>query len=121
MHPFRLLQAYFFCFLSTVSSITVVELKCAVQCYAWGKIGLNSTVAQLAQHSPSFKLEEDKPYSEVFYLSISLQKQCNNTRCSWNDTVNKCNINVLDFLFWNFILDVSSGSLTIFPRHYNKS
>ena len=45
--------------------LPVVELKCAVQCYAWGKIGLNSAVAQLAQHSPSFKLEEDKPYSEV--------------------------------------------------------
>lgn len=44
----------------------VVELKCAVQCYAWGKIGLNSTVAQLAQQSPSFKLEEDKPYSEFW-------------------------------------------------------
>ena len=44
---------------------TVAELKCAVQCYAWGKIGLTSTVAQLARQSPSFKLEEDKPYSEV--------------------------------------------------------
>ena len=43
----------------------MVELKCAVQCYAWGKIGLDSAVAQLAQHSPSFKLEENKPYSEV--------------------------------------------------------
>lgn len=45
--------------------LPVVELKCAVQCYAWGKIGLNSTVAQLALNSPSFHLEEDKPYSEV--------------------------------------------------------
>lgn len=44
----------------------VVELKCAVQCYAWGKIGLNSTVAQLALNSPSFQLEEDKPYSEFW-------------------------------------------------------
>lgn len=44
----------------------VVELKCAVQCYAWGKIGLNSTVAQLALNSPSFHLEEDKPYSEFW-------------------------------------------------------
>ena len=48
-------------------SFAVVELKCAVQCYAWGKIGLTSTVAQLAQQSPSFKLEEDKPYSEVWF------------------------------------------------------
>lgn len=48
-----------------VFKISVVELKCAVQSYAWGKIGLDSTVAQLAQHSPSFKLEEDKPYAEV--------------------------------------------------------
>lgn len=46
----------------------VVEIKCAVQCYAWGKIGLTSAVAQLAQHSPSFKLEEDRPYSEVHVL-----------------------------------------------------
>ena len=45
----------------------MVELKCAVQCYAWGKIGLTSTVAQLAQQSPLFKLEEDKPYSEVWF------------------------------------------------------
>jgi len=44
----------------------VVEIKCAVQCYAWGKIGLTSAVAQLAQHSPSFKLEEDRPYSEFW-------------------------------------------------------
>ena len=51
----------------------MVELKCAVQCYAWGKIGLNSTVAQLAQHNPSFKLEEDKPYSEVLYKMASLK------------------------------------------------
>ena len=51
--------------------LPVVELKCAVQCYAWGKIGLKSAVAQLAQHSPSFKLEEDKPYSEVFNSSNS--------------------------------------------------
>jgi len=48
------------------STSEVVELKCAVQCYAWGKIGLNSTVAQLAQHSPSFQLEEGKPYSEFW-------------------------------------------------------
>ena len=47
----------------------VVELKCAVQCYAWGKIGLNSAVAQLAQHNPSFTLEEDKPYSEVLLVT----------------------------------------------------
>lgn len=46
--------------------LPVVELKCAVQCYAWGKIGLKSAVALLAQHSPSFKLEEDKPYSEFW-------------------------------------------------------
>ncbi|XP_015752095.1 PREDICTED: mannose-6-phosphate isomerase-like isoform X1 [Acropora digitifera] len=44
----------------------VVELKCAVQSYAWGKIGLDSTVAQLSQHSPSFELEEDKPYAELW-------------------------------------------------------
>ena len=50
---------------------TVVELRCAVQCYAWGKIGLNSAVAQLAQHSPPFKLEEDKPYSEVLLVTAT--------------------------------------------------
>lgn len=48
------------------SAEEVVELKCAVQCYAWGKIGLSSTVAQLAQHSFSFKLKEDRPYSELW-------------------------------------------------------
>lgn len=51
---------------SKAGSSEVVELKCAVQCYAWGKIGLTSTVAQLAQQSPSFKLEEDKPFSEFW-------------------------------------------------------
>ena len=50
-----------------IFKISVVELKCAVQSYAWGKIGLDSTVAQLSQHSPSFELEEDKPYAEVCY------------------------------------------------------
>lgn len=55
--------------------LAVVELKCAVQCYAWGKVGLNSTVAQLAQHSPSFKLEEDKPYSEVLLATATGQKK----------------------------------------------
>ena len=50
-----------------IFKISVVELKCAVQSYAWGKIGSDSTVAQLSQHSPSFELEEDKPYAEVCY------------------------------------------------------
>ena len=61
---------FFFTYIYNSFSLTVVELKCAVQCYAWGKIGLNSTVAQLAQQSPSFKLEEDKPYSEVQRMLI---------------------------------------------------
>ena len=56
----------------------MVELKCAVQCYAWGKIGLSSTVAQLAQHSFSFKLKEDRPYSEVCY-TIFLSALMGNT------------------------------------------
>ena len=51
-------------FVISILSI-VLQLRCAVQCYAWGKIGPNSAVAQLAQNEPNFQLDEEKPYAEV--------------------------------------------------------
>ena len=52
-----------------------VLLRCAVQSYAWGKIGNKSTVAQLTQSNPSFKLDDNKPYSEVSDF-LKIYKMC---------------------------------------------
>ena len=43
----------------------IFPLKCAVQNYAWGKIGENSIVAELANQDKEFKLEGNQPYAEV--------------------------------------------------------
>ncbi|XP_022098704.1 mannose-6-phosphate isomerase-like isoform X2 [Acanthaster planci] len=44
-----------------------VALKCAVQQYAWGRIGKDSEVATLTQAcDPSFQLKEDEPYAELW-------------------------------------------------------
>ncbi|RDD47718.1 Mannose-6-phosphate isomerase [Trichoplax sp. H2] len=49
------------------SQIGALRLLCAVQKYAWGKIGSNSEVALLAKsNDPQFLLEEDSPYSELW-------------------------------------------------------
>lgn len=41
-------------------------LTCAVQHYAWGKVGADSEVAQLVVGGdPLAVIEEDKPYAEV--------------------------------------------------------
>ena len=40
-------------------------LNCAVQKYAWDKVGASSTVAQLSEGSPSFELDPEAPYAEV--------------------------------------------------------
>ena len=44
-----------------------MELRCAVQQYAWGKYGLNSEVAQLNGHGdPDFLVDETSPYAELW-------------------------------------------------------
>ncbi len=53
----------------TVTPIAVA-LKCAVQQYAWGRIGEDSEVATLTQASdPDFQLKADEPYAEVGEMS----------------------------------------------------
>ena len=49
--------------------ITVFEIKCAVQTYAWGKPGSTSEVAKLAGSDDKFNLKEDTPYAEVVTLN----------------------------------------------------
>ncbi|XP_780304.2 mannose-6-phosphate isomerase [Strongylocentrotus purpuratus] len=45
----------------------VVSLRCAVQQYAWGRIGLDSAVASLSQSSnKDFTLQADQPYAELW-------------------------------------------------------
>lgn len=44
-----------------------MELKCAVQEYAWGKKGEDSAVAQLAQNAAlNFSINQDVPYAELW-------------------------------------------------------
>ncbi|CCD26385.1 mannose-6-phosphate isomerase PMI40 NDAI_0H02110 [Naumovozyma dairenensis CBS 421] len=48
-------------------SSKLFRLDAGYQQYAWGKIGSSSAVAQFAHHSdPSVKIEEDKPYAELW-------------------------------------------------------
>ncbi|XP_032273506.1 mannose-6-phosphate isomerase isoform X1 [Phoca vitulina] len=45
----------------------VFPLSCAVQHYAWGKMGSNSEVARLlASSDPQARISEDKPYAELW-------------------------------------------------------
>jgi len=45
----------------------VLQLKCTCNEYPWGKKGSESLAAQLASKIPGtdFKIDEDKPYSEM--------------------------------------------------------
>ena len=47
-------------------------LNCAVQKYAWGKVGASSTVAQLSEGNPGFELDPEAPYAEVIRLAVSM-------------------------------------------------
>ena len=42
-----------------------LKLSCAVQQYAWGKMGLDSEVAKVLVEDPSRDVREDQPYAEV--------------------------------------------------------
>lgn len=45
----------------------VLSLACRPQCYSWGKLGLNSEVAQLLLHSNSgTTIDPEKPYAELW-------------------------------------------------------
>lgn len=44
----------------------IFHLKCAVQNYAWGKIGENSIVANLANSDQEFKVVQGEPYAELW-------------------------------------------------------
>ena len=44
-----------------------MEIRCAVQPYAWGKLGHSSEVALLQECAhPDFCVEESKPYAELW-------------------------------------------------------
>ncbi|CUA77176.1 mannose-6-phosphate isomerase [Rhizoctonia solani] len=45
---------------------TVFRIVAGANSYDWGKIGKNSKAAQYARADPEFKLQEDKPYSELW-------------------------------------------------------
>ena len=42
-----------------------LKLSCAVQTYAWGKVGLAGEVAKLKSTDPGFSVKEEQPYAEV--------------------------------------------------------
>lgn len=44
---------------------SVFPIKCAIQKYAWGKIGAESTVAQLSSANGE-TIEVDQPYAELW-------------------------------------------------------
>ena len=47
-----------------------LKLSCAVQQYAWGKIGLESEVAKVLVEDPNRDVREDQPYAEVRLIFI---------------------------------------------------
>jgi mannose-6-phosphate isomerase len=46
-------------------NLPVFRLIAGANSYEWGKIGKNSKAGQYARADPEFKLDDDKPYSEV--------------------------------------------------------
>ncbi|XP_038639972.1 mannose-6-phosphate isomerase isoform X1 [Scyliorhinus canicula] len=50
-----------------MAAAKVFPLKCAVQHYAWGKVGLESEVAKLTlSNDPTVAVEQEKPYAELW-------------------------------------------------------
>ncbi|XP_043536299.1 mannose-6-phosphate isomerase isoform X1 [Chiloscyllium plagiosum] len=50
-----------------MAAVKVFPLKCVVQHYAWGKVGLESEVAKLTlSDDPSIAIEQEKPYAELW-------------------------------------------------------
>ncbi|KAL1916262.1 uncharacterized protein VTP21DRAFT_5879 [Calcarisporiella thermophila] len=50
----------------SLPSSPIFRLSCPVQNYDWGKLGTESKVAQLASSDPEFKIDEAKPYAELW-------------------------------------------------------
>ena len=50
----------------------MVTLSCKCQQYNWGKIGKESTVAQLVKNQPGFTVDETAPYAEVCVLPSTI-------------------------------------------------
>nr|CAG4640927.1 EOG090X07LH [Eulimnadia texana] len=66
-----------------------MELNCAVQKYAWGKIGLSSLVAQLASaNDPQIPIEKEAPYAELWM----------GTHPSGPSVVKKLGVRLLDYI-----------------------
>lgn len=60
-------------FITTPAPRAVFPLTCAVQNYAWGKIGLDSEVAKLVVGGdPLAVVEDGKPYAEVRLCKLLL-------------------------------------------------
>lgn len=58
--------------ITSSGSFSVFPLTCAVQNYAWGKVGVDSEVAKLVVGGdPLAIIEEGKPYAEVRLWSWS--------------------------------------------------
>ncbi len=53
-------------FFSRFVGVLAMELHCAVQNYAWGKLGTSSLVAQLSKANPSVEIKEEVPYAELW-------------------------------------------------------
>lgn len=52
---------------AAMAEVKVLPLACRPQHYSWGKVGLNSTVAQLLLHNePSTSIDQDQPYAELW-------------------------------------------------------
>ncbi|CEL59231.1 mannose-6-phosphate isomerase [Rhizoctonia solani AG-1 IB] len=49
-----------------MTSQSVFRIVAGANSYDWGKIGKNSKAGQYARADPEFKLQEDKPYSELW-------------------------------------------------------
>ena len=43
-----------------------MELNCAVQKYAWGKVGSSSLVAHLSKANTNTEINEQEPYAELW-------------------------------------------------------
>ncbi|GJJ73476.1 mannose-6-phosphate isomerase [Entomortierella parvispora] len=50
----------------TTSQAPIFRLDCKAQSYDWGKVGSESSVAQFAASSPSFVVDENRPYAELW-------------------------------------------------------
>lgn len=71
-------------FSHTCIYVSVFPLTCAVQHYAWGKIGLDSEVAKLVVGGdPVAVIEEAKPYAEVRSLLRACYSSLSETIVYW--------------------------------------